>query len=150
MVAVGLLAAHLGGRALWLVPSSFVSVMTLAGVAGMFGVPLPFVEIGIGISVVVLGVIVAFELTPTPLVAMAVVGFFAIFHGHAHGGEMPETVSGLEYGAGFVCATALLHAVGIGLGLAISQFGRSYGHHIIQVGGAAISLAGVALLVGVL
>ena len=78
MVAVGLFAAHLGGRALWLVPLTFVSVMAMAGVAGMAGVGLPFVEIGIGMSVVVLGLAIAFQLNPPTLVAMGLVGFFAI------------------------------------------------------------------------
>src|SRR5262245_4422633 len=127
MVAVGLFAAHLGGRALWLVPLTFVFVMALAGVAGMIGVRLPFAEIGIGMSVVVLGLAVAFQLNLPTLVAMALVGFFAIFHGHVHGAEMPETMSGVAYGAGFVCATALLHAIGVGLGLAIGKTGDVYG-----------------------
>src|SRR6516225_3115830 len=109
MVAVGLFAAHLGGRAPWLVPLTFVSVMALTGIAGMAGVKLPFVEIGIGISVVVLGLAVAFQISVPTLVAMSLVGFFAIFHGHAHGAEMSESVSGLAYGVGFMCATVVLH-----------------------------------------
>ena len=114
MVAVGLFAAQLGGRALWLVPLSFVSVMMAGGALGMAGVAMPFVEIGIGLSVVVLGLAVAFGLHLPTAAAMALVGLFAIFHGHAHGAEMPESASGLAYGAGFVLATALLHALGIG------------------------------------
>ena len=121
MVAVGLIAAHLGGRALWWVPLSFISVMALAGIAGMVGVRLPFVEIGIGMSVVVLGLVVAFQFSLPTVGAMILVGFFAIFHGHAHGEEMPSDVSGLSYGVGFVCATAVLHAIGIGLGRAIDR-----------------------------
>jgi urease accessory protein len=150
MVAVGLFAAHLGGRALWLVPLTFVSVMALAGIVGIVGVSLPFVEIGIGLSVVVLGLAIAFQLNPPTLAAMALVGFFAIFHGHAHGSEMPESVSGLEYGIGFICATALLHAVGIGLGLAIGYAGQIYSRRIVQVGGATMAIAGVAILAGIL
>jgi urease accessory protein len=145
MVAVGLFAAHLGGRARWLVPLSFVSVMALAGVAGTAGVALPFTEIGIALSVVVLGLAVAFQVNVPTIVAMAAVGFFAIFHGYAHGAEMPDTASGLFYGLGFVSATALLHAAGVGLGLAISRIAA--GQRIAQIGGAAISLAGIALLV---
>ena len=121
MVAVGLFAAHLGGRALWLVPMSFVFVTALAGIAGMGGVRLPFVEIGIGMSIVVLGLVVGFQFSVPTLLAMMLVGFFAIFHGHAHGEEMPENISGLSYGAGIVCATAVLHAIGIGLGRAIGK-----------------------------
>ena len=146
MVAVGLFAAQLGGRALWLMPLTFVSVMALAGVAGMGDVKLPLVEIGIGMSVVVLSLAVAFQLNVPTLVAMALVGFFAIFHGHAHGTEMPESASGLAYGVGFVCATALLHAIGVGLGLAIGQAGRSYSRRIAQVGGGAMAIAGIAML----
>ena len=119
MVAVGLLAARLGGRALWLVPASFVLAMAAAGLAGMAGMTLPYAEAGIAISVVVLGVVAVFGLAMPVAAAMGLVAFFAVFHGYAHGIEMPETASGLAYGAGFVAATALLHAAGIGIGLAI-------------------------------
>jgi urease accessory protein len=119
MVAVGLLAARLGGRALWLVPASFVAAMAVAGLAGMAGMALPYAETGIALSVIVLGAIVVLRLTMPVAVAMGLVAFFAIFHGYAHGIEMPETASGLAYGAGFVAATALLHGLGIALGLAL-------------------------------
>ncbi len=119
MVAVGLLAARLGGRALWLVPASFVGTMTVAGLG------LPYVETGIALSVVVLGAVAAFGVAMPVAAAMGLVAFFAVFHGYAHGAEMPETASGLAYGAGFVAATALLHGVGIGLGLMIGRVGRS-------------------------
>ncbi len=125
MVAVGLLAARLGGRALWLVPSSFVAAMTVAGFAASMGVALPYVETGIVASVLVLGSVALFGMAMPVAVAMGLVGFFAVFHGYAHGLEMPETVSALAYGAGFVAATAMLHAVGIGLGLMIGQARRS-------------------------
>jgi urease accessory protein len=148
MVAVGLFAAHLGGRALWLVPLSFVSMMIVGGALGMAGVPLPFVEIGIGLSVIVLGLAVATSLDVPTAIAMALVGFFAIFHGHAHGAEMPETASGLEYGAGFVLATATLHGLGIGLGLAIGNPSQAYGRRILQAAGGVMALTGVAILVG--
>jgi urease accessory protein len=147
MVAVGLFAAHLGGRALWLVPMSFVSVMALAGVAGAMGVTLPFAEIGIALSVIVLGLAVAFQRNVPTLAAMALVGFFAVFHGYAHGAEMPVSASGLSYGLGFVAATAVLHAIGIGLALAISRTGQATGRQLAQLSGAAISLAGIALLI---
>jgi len=146
MVAVGLFAARLGGRALWLVPLTFVSVMALAGMAGMADVTLPFVEIGIGMSVVVLGLAIAFQFSIPTLVAMTCVGFFAIFHGHAHGVEMPETVSGLSYGAGFVCATALLHAIGAGLGLAIGKTDQVYSRRIVQIAGSGIVITGAVIL----
>jgi len=150
MVAVGVFAAHLGGRALWLVPLTFVLVMALAGLIGMAGVALPFVEMGIGLSVVVFGLTIAFQLSLPPVAAMALVGFFAIFHGYAHGAEMPDTASGLAYGAGFVTATALLHAFGIGLGLHIGHASRVYGRRMVQIGGTAMALAGIAILSGIL
>ena len=150
MFAAGLFAAHLGGRALWLVPLTFVSVMVLAGIVGMTGAPLPYVEFGIGLSVVVFGLAIAFQLNPPAIAAIALVGFFAIFHGHAHGAEMPESTSGLEYGVGFICATVLLHAVGVSIGLAIGNAGQIYCRRIAQLGGGAITIAGVALLAGAL
>jgi len=146
MVAVGLFAAHLGGRALWLVPLTFVFVMALAGIAGMTGFQLPFVEIGIGMSVIVFGLAVALQLSVPTLVAMGLVGFFAIFHGHAHGMEMPQGVSGLFYGAGFICATKLLHALGVGLGLTIGKTGQVYSRRIVQIGGGVIAIAGASIL----
>jgi urease accessory protein len=127
MVAVGLLAARLGGRALWLVPVSFVITMAVAGVAGMAGVGLPYVETGIALSVVVLGAVAVFGVAMPVAAAMGLVAFFAVFHGYAHGVEMPETVSGLAYGAGFVAATALLHGIGIGIGL-----GLTVGHSVVR------------------
>jgi urease accessory protein len=95
--------------------------MTVAGLAGSTSVGLPYVETGIAVSVVVLGAIVAFGLAMPIAVAMGLVAFFAVFHGYAHGVEMPETMSGLAYGGGFVAATAMLHGIGIGLGLAIAS-----------------------------
>jgi urease accessory protein len=148
MVAVGLFAARLGGRALWLVPASFVVTMAVAGVAGMTGFALPYVEAGIALSILVLGAAIALEMTMPVAAAMGLVAFFAIFHGHAHGAEMPESMSGLAYGAGFVAATAGLHALGIGLGLFIGRTGQTASRRILQVGGSAAALAGAALLAG--
>jgi urease accessory protein len=150
MVAVGLFAAHLGGRALWLVPLSFVAMMAFGGVLGMAGIGLAYVEVAIGLSVVVLGIIVAARVNPPVAIAMALVGFFAIFHGHAHGAEMPETASGLAYGVGFILATALLHAIGIGVGISIGKAGQRYSRTISQIAGGAMALAGVAMLGGII
>jgi urease accessory protein len=149
MVAVGMFAAHLGGRALVLVPATFVLVMAAAGVLGMSGVGLPFVELGVALSVIVLGAAIAFRLQAPVIVAMAAVGFFAIFHGHAHGTEMVGLGAGALYGAGFVLATALLHAVGIGIGLAIRGLGTVQGKRLYQLSGSAMALAGVAILAGI-
>jgi len=148
MVAVGLFAAHLGGRALWLVPLAFVAMMGVGGAFGMAGANLPFVEIGIGLSVVVLGIAVAVGFRLPTAGAMALVGFFAIFHGHAHGAEMPATASALEYGLGFILATAALHASGIGLGLLIGRLRDADGDRIRRVTGSAMALAGIGILTG--
>ena len=148
MVAVGLFAAHLGGRALYLVPLSFVGMMVVGGALGMAGLHLPYVEVGIGLSVVVLGIAVAFGLNMPTAVAMILVGSFAIFHGHSHGTEMPETASGFEYGAGFILATAALHALGIGLGVLIGKASEAGGRRVLQTVGGAMAMAGVAILTG--
>lgn len=148
MVTVGLFAAQLGGRAVWLVPFSFVGVMALGGALGLAGVALPFVELGIGLSVVVLGAVVAFRLRAAVPLAMALVGFFAIFHGYAHGAEMPENAAGLAYGMGFMLGTAFLHAIGVGAGLAIGNLRSGRGELIVRSTGALIAIAGAALLSG--
>ena len=150
MILVGLFAYQLGGRALWLVPLTFVSVMALGGFLGVMGLPIPFVEVGIALSVVVLGAIVAIGVRAPLAVAMGAVGLFAIFHGHAHGSEMPLDASGLEYGVGFMLATAVLHAVGIGIGFLIGMSSKTFGNNVYRVAGGLASMAGVALLLGYL
>src|SRR5215471_11598759 len=146
MILVGVFAYRLGGRALWLVPLTFVAVMAFGGVLGVMGVQIPFVETGIALSVIVLGAIVAFGVRAPVAMAIGVVGFFAIFHGHAHGSEMPLDASGLEYGAGFMMATALLHAVGLGTGFLIGVSSKTLGDNVYRVAGGLASVAGVALL----
>jgi urease accessory protein len=146
MVAVGLYAVMIGGRALWLVPATFVSVMMLGGALGIAGYPAPYAEIGIAGSVIVLGLAIAFRISLPAVIAMALAGVFAILHGHAHGAEMPQSLSGYEYAAGFLLTTALLHAFGIALGLAAGSFAERGGWRVAQVMGAAIAVAGVALL----
>jgi len=142
MLAVGLFAAHLGGRALLAVPSAFMGCMLLGGALGVFGTDVPLVEIGIALSLVVLGAVIAMKRELPVAAAMALVGLFAIFHGHAHGTEMPLDASGTSYASGFVAATGLLHLVGVGLGLAGARFPR----RIAQFGGAAIAVVGVVFL----
>jgi urease accessory protein len=149
MVAVGAFAVRLGGRALWLVPAAFVAMMAAGGFAGMERIQLPFVEIGIAVSVVVLGLSVAFQWKLPVAAASALVGLFAIFHGYAHGSEMPVDASGLGYAAGFMLATAALHVAGIGLGLAVGGIGAR-SRLALQASGGAMALAGVALLGGYL
>ncbi|AMS44512.1 MULTISPECIES: HupE/UreJ family protein [Aminobacter] len=148
MVMVGLFAAQLGGRARWLVPASFVSVMILGGALGLAGIAVPFVELGIGLSIVVLGGVVAFNLRAGVAAAMALVGFFAVFHGYAHGAEMPESASGLAYGAGFVLATAMLHAAGLGFGLALDGKAGVRGAVVVRSLGALAAFAGIGVVTG--
>jgi urease accessory protein len=150
MVMVGLFAAQLGGRAMWLVPAAFVGVMAIGGVVGFSGLPLPFVELGIGLSIVVLGAAVAFGLKPVVAAATGLVGFFAVFHGFAHGAEMPDSVAGLAYGAGFVVATALLHAAGLGVGLLAASSAGPRGETMVRAAGALTAVAGVAVVTGVI
>lgn len=149
MVAVGIFAANLGGRALWAVPLTFMSLMVAGGALGIAGIALPFVEVGIALSIVILGLLVAVRYAWPVAAAMTLVGIFAIFHGHAHGTEMPVDASGAAYAAGFVAATGLLHLAGIGLGLAIGKADETSSRRITQAGGVAVALAGVAVLAGI-
>lgn len=150
MVAVGMFAANLGGRALWAVPATFVAVMAFGGLLGIEHVAIPYVEIGIAVSVIVLGLVVALRVQWPVAMAMALVALFAIFHGHAHGEEMPLSASAATYAAGFVLGTGLLHLAGIVLGIAGQRTSEFYGRRTAQLSGAAISLAGIGLLAGVL
>jgi urease accessory protein len=149
MVAVGLFAARLGGRALWMVPGSFLAAMAAAGAAGMAGIAVSHVETGIAMSVVLLGAAIAVGLTMPVAVAMGLTAFFAVFHGLAHGAETPVTGSGVAFGLGFLAATAALHGIGIALGVACSR-SAAFGRRAAQFGGAATALAGAALLAGVM
>jgi urease accessory protein len=148
MVLVGIFAYQLGGRALWLVPLAFVSAMAFGGVLGVLAAPMPFVEIGIALSVILLGAGVAFGIKPPVAVAVAAVGLFAVFHGHAHGTEMPLDVSGAAYAAGFMAATALLHAIGIGLGFTVGMASQIYTISIYRLAGGVASVVGLGLLTG--
>lgn len=144
MVAVGLWAAMQGGRAVWIVPAAFVGTMAVGFAAAIAGVPLPFVEPVILASVIFIGIAIALALPiPTSAVA-AMVGFFAFFHGHAHGGELGEA-GAWQFALGFVMATGILHAVGIGLGLALGRLG---GKALSRIAGAATALGGLWLAFG--
>ncbi len=144
MVAVGLWGAFLGRPAVWLLPVVFPMVMALGGALGVVGVPLPGVEIGIALSAVVLGAMVALAARPPLAVAAVIVGVFAIFHGHAHGTELPQSASPVAYSLGFVIATGLLHAVGIGFSL-LSRW--PLGQQLVRAGGGAIAALGAWFLV---
>jgi urease accessory protein len=145
MVAVGLWGGILGAPAVWLLPVVFPLVMALGGVAGVAGVPLPGIEVGIALSGVVLGLMVVLAARPPLWVAAGLVGLFAIFHGHAHGAELPASADPAIYAVGFVVATGLLHLSGI----AIGQAGKwPVGRVAVRAGGAVIALAGGAFLTG--
>lgn len=143
MVAVGLWGAQLGAPAIWLLPVTFPLVMALGGFLGLVGVPLAGVEIGIAASAILLGLLVAAQSRPPLWVAAAVVGWFAVFHGHAHGTELPAGQSGLAYSAGFVAATGCLHAAGVAIGL-VHRW--PWGQTALRAAGAAIGSAGVFFL----
>ncbi|RYE82362.1 MAG: HupE/UreJ family protein, partial [Hyphomicrobiales bacterium] len=135
MVAVGVFAFVLGGRALYLVPLAFVGMMAVGFLLGLGGVELPFVELGIALSSVVIGGVAALG-RPMPVVAAsALVGLFAVFHGVAHGAEMPLGASGLDYALGFVAATALLHLAGIAAAMGVARLVGTYGKPVAQAAG---------------
>jgi urease accessory protein len=145
MVAVGLWGAQLGAPAMWLLPVIFPMVMAFGGVLGLLGIPLPFVEIAIALSAVLLGIMVMSEARPPVAVAAIMVGFFAVFHGHAHGTELPAGQSGLLYSMGFVAATGCLHGVGIAIGL-IHRW--PVGKIALRIAGAGVALGGAFFLWG--
>jgi urease accessory protein len=148
MVAVGVFAYVLGGRALWLVPLSFVGMMAVGFLLGVGQIDMPFVELGIALSSVVIGGVAALG-RPMPVVAAsALVGVFAIFHGHAHGAEMPAGAAGFEYAVGFIVATALLHLAGIGAAMGVAKLVGKYGKPVAQVAGGLFALGGVGVLAG--
>lgn len=148
MVAVGVFAYVLGGRALWLVPLAFVGMMAVGFLLGIGNVPVPFVELGIALSSVVIGAAAAWGRPMPVAIAMALVGGFALFHGHAHGAEMPTDASGLMYALGFMLATALLHLAGIAAALGIARIVGRYGRPVAQAAGALFALGGVGILAG--
>ena len=145
MVAVGLWGAFLGLPAIWLLPVVFPMVMALGGAAGVAGVPLPGVEAGIALSAVVLGLCIL-TAWRAPLAAAAVlVGLFAVFHGHAHGSELPASANPAAFAVGFVVATGLLHLLGIAFGLLVRW---PAGRLAVRAAGGVIALAGLAFLTG--
>ena len=142
MVAVGVFAVGLGGRAVVLLPLSFAGMMVVGFLLGANGINLPFTELAIALSAIVIGAVAASGKSMPVAAAMSLVGAFAVFHGLAHGAEMPATASGLEFAAGFMTATALLHSAGIAAALVVASLTGKYGHS------AAARFAGGALAVG--
>ncbi|MGH6894102.1 MAG: HupE/UreJ family protein [Dongiaceae bacterium] len=145
MLGVGIWAVQLGNRAVWLVPTAFVAVMICGAALAIFGAPLPMVEFGIGGSVLVIGALIAFGARMPVGLAMALVGMFALFHGHAHGTALPGFAHPAAYGAGFVAATALLHAAGVG---AASLVRRHAAKLPFRIGGAVMAAIGGGSLLG--
>jgi urease accessory protein len=143
MVAVGLWGAQLGAPAIWILPVAFPMVMAIGGMLGLMGIPLPGIEYGIALSAMLLGIAVMVEVRPPAGVAAALVGFFAIFHGHAHGTELPPGQSALLYSMGFVIATGCLHALGIGAG---TVHRWAWGQKLLRVAGALVAGGGVFFL----
>ena len=143
MIAVGLWGAFLGKPAIWILPVVFPLVMAFGGALGVAGVPIPYIETGIALSGVVLGLAVLFALRPPMWIAAFIVGAFAIFHGHAHGTELPNAANPLIYSLGFVIGTGLLHLAGILIG----ELKRlPWGDWIVRAGGAIIALIGLGFL----
>jgi urease accessory protein len=144
MVAVGLWGAQLGPPAVWALPVTFPIVMAFGGVLGIRGVPIPGVELWIALSALALGIVIFWEVRPPIAVAAALVGLFAVFHGHAHGGELPSGASRMLYSFGFVIATGSLHACGISIGL-VHRW--SWGRLLLRACGGSVALLGLYFIV---
>jgi urease accessory protein len=143
MVAVGLWGAQLGAPAIWVLPVAFPLVMAMGGMLGLMGVPVPGIEYGIAASAILLGAAVLFEVRVSLIVTAVLVGVFAIFHGHAHGTELPPGQSALLYSMGFVIATGCLHALGIGIG-AVHRW--TWGQKLLRAAGAGVAIGGVCFM----
>lgn len=146
MIAVGLWGGILGAPAIWLLPIVFPLVMALGGAAGVVGVPLPGIETGIALSGLVLGLMVLLAVRPPLWIAAVLVGVFAVFHGHAHGAELPAAANPFVYAAGFVLATGFLHLIGIAIG---QLWHWPAGRVVVRAAGGAIAVAGGAFLTGI-
>ena len=143
MFAVGIWGAQIGGRSVWELPVAFPIIMAFGGMLGIAGVPLPHVELLIGLSVLGLGLAIAAAWQPIEIISICAVGVFAIFHGHAHGVELPNAADPVAYGVGFVSATGLIHVAGIAFGLLL---GRAYHGYVGRAAGGLIAMVGVYFL----
>ncbi|MCZ4337377.1 HupE/UreJ family protein [Shewanella colwelliana] len=146
MLSVGLLSTQLGGHAIWRVPLAFMAFMLVGGILGVFAIAVPFVEIGIALSVLLLGGAIALDKRIPLYAAMAFVGLFAIFHGHAHGAEMPELASPVLYALGFLSGTAVIHICGVALGFIMQNINVKW--PLTRIAGVAIAATGGYLLMG--
>jgi len=145
MFAVGLWGAQIGGRSLWVLPAVFPMIMALGGIVGIAGVPLPAVEPAIALSAIVLGLAILAAWKAPEWLAVVLVGGFAIFHGYAHGAELPGAADPIAYSVGFVIATGLIHLAGIAFGMLLNTPFQGW---IARAGGGFIGLAGVYFLLG--
>lgn len=148
MVSVGIVSAQLGGRAIWSVPATFVAVMAVGGVIGFAGPEISFIEAGIAVSVVALGAAIAIERSVPIGLVMIAVGFFALFHGYAHGAEMPSVAQPAGYALGFLSGTAAIHILGVFIGDIPSHY--TYGPTVLRTLGGVIGVVGILFLVGIL
>ncbi|MEM7775848.1 MAG: HupE/UreJ family protein [Pseudomonadota bacterium] len=140
MLAVGIWGAQMGGRNVWTLPVTFPLIMAVGGILGMSGFDLPYVELGIACSVFVLGLVIAFAWKAPDWAALLLIAVFAIFHGYAHGVELPQAVDPASYANGFVVATGLIHIIGIGIGLLLE---RPWKGQLSRALGAAIAVTGL-------
>jgi urease accessory protein len=147
MLAVGIWGAQMGGRTVWSLPVAFPVVMAFGGLWGILGFELPHVELGIALSVISLGLVIALALRPPEIIALCLIGIFAIFHGYAHGIELPVAADPAAYAAGFVMATGLIHVAGILIGLTI---GKLFDGLLARGIGGLISAAGAYFLIKLL
>ena len=147
MFAVGLWGAQMGGRRVWTLPVAFPLIMVIGGVAGMIGLPIPSIEIGIALSVLALGLAVACAWRPAEWVALCLIAFFAVCHGYAHGAELPRAADPADYAIGFVLATGMIHLFGIGVGLGLN---KPAGGRFARLLGLLIGIGGMYFLVSAL
>ena len=143
MFAVGLWGAQMGGRQVWTLPVTFPLIMVCGGVLGLLAIPVPSVELVIASSVLVLGLAIAFAWHPAEWIALVLISIFAIFHGYAHGTELPKTADPADFAIGFVFATGLIHILGIGVGMALT---RPLDGRITRMLGTVLALGGVYFL----
>lgn len=148
MLSVGILSAQIGGRAIWTVPATFIGVMGIGGALGLMDIGLTTTEAGIAASLIVLGMIIAADRKLPTLLMMAGVGFFAIFHGYAHGSEMPTVAEPVLYALGFMTGTALIHIAGVVIGNISMHYER--GPLVLRVGGGLIAFVGILFITGIL
>ncbi len=144
MFSVGLWGAQMGGRAVWSLPVTFPLIMCVGGVLGIAGVAIPGIGTGIALSILVLGGAIAAEWKAPEWLAVAIVAVFAVFHGYAHGVELPQAADPAAYSVGFVVSTGLIHVAGIAVGLLV---GRLYGGLVSRLLGGLVALAGVYYLI---